>query len=151
MWRNLRWPKGLSEPESQALAKFLSANRDTIKLYLTIHSYGEYILYPWGYTTTLPHDEPELRKLTNLVNDGIYSYRGNYYTVGTSTNVLYAAAGGSDNWAKGVAGIELSYTLELPGAWWGFTPPASEIKPVVEVTWLGIIAYHKYITQTFGK
>lgn len=29
---------------------------------------------------------------------------GTEYTVGSSTNVLYSASGGSDDWAHGVAG-----------------------------------------------
>lgn len=42
-----------------------------------------------------------------------------------------AAAGGSDDWAKGVAGIQLSYTIELPGGnGHGFDLPASYIPEV---------------------
>ena len=42
-----------------------------------------------------------------------------------------AAAGGSDDWAKGVAGIQLSYTIELPGGdGYGFDLPASYIPQV---------------------
>lgn len=39
---------------------------------------------------------------------------GTRYTVGSSTNVLYAAAGGSDDYAHGVVGIPISITMELP-------------------------------------
>jgi hypothetical protein len=38
---------------------------------------------------------------------------GTKFDHGSSTNVLYAAAGGSDDWAKGTANIKYSYTLEL--------------------------------------
>lgn len=42
-----------------------------------------------------------------------------------------AAAGGSDDWAKGVAGIPLSYTIELPGGnGHGFDLPPSYIPSV---------------------
>lgn len=39
---------------------------------------------------------------------------GTRYTVGSSTNVLYAAAGGSDDYALGVEKIPISITMELP-------------------------------------
>lgn len=34
--------------------------------------------------------------------------------VENSAVLLYAAAGAGDDWAKGSAGIELAYTVELP-------------------------------------
>lgn len=36
------------------------------------------------------------------------------YVVENSAVLLYAAAGAGDDWAKGGAGIELAYTVELP-------------------------------------
>lgn len=43
--------------------------------------------------------------------------------------------GACRDWAYGVAGVPLSYTFELPGAGFGFAPPASTIIPVVTETW----------------
>ena len=34
--------------------------------------------------------------------------------VGSAATVNYEAAGASDDWAKGAAGIKYSYTIELP-------------------------------------
>ena len=36
--------------------------------------------------------------------------------VGSAATVNYEAAGASDDWAKGAAGIKYSYTIELPDA-----------------------------------
>ena len=36
------------------------------------------------------------------------------YKVGPASTVNYEAAGASDDWAKGEAGIKYSYTIELP-------------------------------------
>lgn len=45
--------------------------------------------------------------------------------------VLYPAAGGSDDWAFGGAGIPYSYTIELPDTGsYGFILPASQIETV---------------------
>ena len=38
----------------------------------------------------------------------------NKYKVGPAAQVNYVAAGASDDWAKGEAGIKYSYTVELP-------------------------------------
>lgn len=42
-------PEAFSEPEARAIRDwFLSHQDENVKLYLTFHSYGEMILYPWG-------------------------------------------------------------------------------------------------------
>lgn len=47
-----------SEPESQAVADFLRSNKDSVQLYLSIHSYSQMLLFP--YSCTL--DEAENHK-----------------------------------------------------------------------------------------
>lgn len=69
----------------------------------------------------------------------IKKVHGTSYTVGTSTNVLYTASGGSDDWAKGSAGIKYSYTMELRDKGrYGFFLPSSQILPTGQETWEGI-------------
>lgn len=117
-----------------------------MQLYLTFHSCGQYLLYPWGWTTAYPSNHDELQKLAEDVNDAIMAVRGTEYTIGSSTNVLYPAAGGSDDWFKGVNGVPLSYTVELPcGGSGGFNPPPSAIKGIVQETFEGVKVYHNYV------
>jgi len=55
--------------------------------------------------------------------------------VGSAAKVLYPAAGGSDDWAFGGAGIPYSYTIELPDTGsYGFILPASRIEGVGKET-----------------
>lgn len=55
---------------------------------------------------------------------------GAKYTVGSSANTLYPAAGGSDDWAKGIAGIKYAYTIEMGDTGrFGFVLPAEYIEP----------------------
>lgn len=125
---------------------------DQIKLYLTFHSYGNYLLYPWGYTSAYPEDADVLQALAVDVEAGIASVYGTRYTIGSSTNVLYAAAGGSDDWVKGVGGVALSYTIELPGGGlWGFDLPASRIEEVGIETFEGVKVYQRYVENNFKK
>jgi hypothetical protein len=51
-----------SEVESQAVRDSLLAVAAQTKCYLTFHSYGQYWLTPWGYTSALPSDYNELVK-----------------------------------------------------------------------------------------
>ena len=67
----------------------------SFQLYMTFHSYGQYILYPWGYT-----DEgvpPNYRNLRSLAEVGAAAFRresgGHRYTMGSAAQVLYPAAG----------------------------------------------------------
>ncbi|KAF2889623.1 hypothetical protein ILUMI_16549 [Ignelater luminosus] len=141
-----------SEVESQAVRDCIWKYKDNIKLYLTFHSYGRYLLCPWGFTSAFPDDYDELKALGDNVAYTIRRVKGTIYTVGTSTNVLYAAAGGSDDWAKGVAGVQLAYTIELPeGGSWGFDPPPHQIMDHLPETWEGCKAYNHYIGAKFGK
>ncbi|XP_064599321.1 carboxypeptidase B-like [Liolophura sinensis] len=132
-----RGASAFSEVETANMRNFINQHKDTIKSYITFHSYGQYFIYPWGHqgcVTGSPTDDAQLRALANAASDAIRSAAGGLksrYTVGPSGCVLYPAAGGSDDWAKGVAGIKWSYTVELPDTGrYGFILPASWIEPV---------------------
>lgn len=54
---------------------------------------------------------------------------GNRYSVGPASISLYPAAGGSDDWAKGILRLKYTYTVELGDTGrHGFILPASHIK-----------------------
>ena len=55
-----RGPAAFSEPESRAIRDFLLRGEHNFVLYLTFHSYGQYLLYPWGYDKL---DTPDWREL----------------------------------------------------------------------------------------
>ena len=56
-----RGSKAFSEPETFYISKFISSYpRDTFKAYLSFHSYGQYILYPWGYDYHITKDMADL-------------------------------------------------------------------------------------------
>lgn len=56
--------------------------------------------------------------------------------MGSSTNVIYPAAGGSDDYALGVCNIPVAITMELPGE--DFVLPVELLQEKVEESWLGI-------------
>ncbi|KAH1011525.1 hypothetical protein HUJ04_000876 [Dendroctonus ponderosae] len=146
-------PEPFSEPETDAIRRYFINHYTEIKLYVTIHSYGNYILYPWGFTSELPRDALHLQTVAEAAARPIEaaSTLGSRYTIGSSTNVLYEASGGSDDWTKGAIGVDLSYCFELPGGGsFGFNPPVAMIRPIVEETFEGFIALGEYIASLYG-
>lgn len=74
---------------------------------------------------------------------------GTQYRVGSAPEILYAAAGGSDDWAKGAAGIKYSYTVELRDkGTYGFALPASQIQATGEETLRGVAALARKLHTT---
>ena len=45
-------------------------------------------------------------------------------------NIIYRVTGGSDDWARGAAGIKWVLLFELPGGVYGFMLPPRFIQPV---------------------
>lgn len=134
-------PKPLSEPETEALAKILSANKDRISMYISLHSYSQLILLPYGYARAYPDNYNEMMKVALRGQSAIASVRGTRYRSGTSASLLYEAAGGSDDYARGTCNIKLAFTIELPDTGnFGFLLPPREIVPVGQETVAGIAA-----------
>lgn len=109
-----RGPRPESEPEVRAMTKLLRETKN-IKLYLSIHAYGNSILYPFGFDLKTVH--PNRANLINLGNRVAAAIKKKYptchYSVGNSAELYYPASGASDDFATGEAGIEYAYTLEL--------------------------------------
>ncbi len=55
VWSFAGWTP-FSEPETKAVADFILAVESRVQLYLSLHSYGQLWMTPWGYTKHLPDD-----------------------------------------------------------------------------------------------
>lgn len=134
-------PKPLSEPETAAVARVLDQNKHRIKAYISLHAYGQYILAPYGYARKLPENYSEMSRAARAWMGAVEQYRGTRYQFGTSSILLYPAAGGSDDYAYGDANIKYSYTVELPDRGRsGFLLSPREIIPVGQETVMGLNA-----------
>ena len=80
--------------------------------------------YKCHCTVQVP-DWTELHHMANALAGRLYEASGgeDYYTIGTAADIQYSATGGSDDWARGVAGIKWVYLIELPGKGTGFLLP----------------------------
>lgn len=56
-------PKAFSEPETRAQQQFMARTAANFRAFLTFHSYGQYILYPWGYDRVVPPDYKDLDRV----------------------------------------------------------------------------------------
>ncbi|KAM0186722.1 hypothetical protein ACHAPI_011572 [Fusarium lateritium] len=113
-----------------------------ITFYVDFHSYGQYILWPYGYDcSVVSPEEAALSALATRLNNGIKANSGNSYTTGNSCRALYATTGDSLDYVQGVAKAKYSYTIELRDkGTYGFSLPASQIQPTVRETWAGVVA-----------
>ncbi|MFX1252943.1 MAG: M14 family zinc carboxypeptidase [Promethearchaeota archaeon] len=114
-----------SEPETQAIRDFI-LDRDFVAS-ISYHSYGDLILYPWGYTNS-PSSEKGLFNQIAIQQAGRQLYES--YVVQQSAE-LYPASGESEDWLYGELGI-LAFTYEIYKGGSGdtfdtFNPPDDEI------------------------
>lgn len=114
-----RGPSPASEPETQAVQNYVSsifpdqrgpniddpAPLDAAGLFISLHSYSNLILWPWGDTNT---PAPNGTQLQTLGRKMAYF---NGYTPQQSIG-LYATTGATDDWAYGELGLA-AYTYEM--------------------------------------
>ena len=115
-----RGASATSEPETAAMQSYMAsifadqrgpgstdpAPSTTTGVMVTLHSYAQLVLYPWGYSST---SAPNLTELATLGRKFGYF---NQYQVCQAPICLYAASGTTDDWAYGTLGIA-SYTFEI--------------------------------------
>ncbi|PKK22176.1 carboxypeptidase O [Columba livia] len=138
-----------SEPETRAVAQFIERKKSDILCYLTIHSYGQYILTPYGYTTTPPSNNEELMYVAEKAAAALMGKYGTSYEVGSTSLILYSNSGSSRDWAH-MIGIPFSYTFELRDkGTHGFVLPPAQIQPTCEETMLAVTTIIDYVDQKY--
>ncbi|PNS16592.1 hypothetical protein CAC42_92 [Sphaceloma murrayae] len=142
-------------PENRGLNELVLKLRDEqgIKLYIDWHTYGQYILSPYGYNETLY--APELGKWTKTAADAAEAIReasdiGVQYTFGPSGAVLYTTTGSSVDHIYTVGKAEFSYTIELRDTGeFGFVLPPEQIRPNVVEQMAGQRVILSYLDEVF--
>lgn len=112
-------PSAGSEPETQALETLLTslfpdqrgslitdaAPADTAGVFITLHSYGEVVLWPWGDSYDPPPNAAQLQTLGRKL-----AYFNHYDA--SQARDFYPSAGASDDFVYGELGTA-AYTLEM--------------------------------------
>ncbi len=109
-----------SEPEVQAIESYMrsvfadqrgpnisdAAPIDTNGVFISLHSYGNLVIYSWDYTGS---DAPNMQELRRLGRKFGYHNR---YSVCNTSNCLYAVDGSTTDFAYGEFGVA-TYTFEV--------------------------------------
>uniref|UniRef100_H3C0J6 Carboxypeptidase A1 n=1 Tax=Tetraodon nigroviridis TaxID=99883 RepID=H3C0J6_TETNG len=141
-----RGPTAHSETEVKSIVDFVKAHGN-IKAFLSIHSYSQMLLYPYGYTSSPAKDQADLHNLAKKAVSELASLYGTYYTYGSVINTIYQASGITIDWTY-KQGIKYSYTFELRDTGrYGFILPANQILPTARETWLALMAIMNHTFQ----
>ncbi|XP_060049384.1 carboxypeptidase O [Erinaceus europaeus] len=124
----------VSEPETIAVSSFIEAHKENIVCFLTMHSYGQLLLLPYGYTKNKSSNYEELIQVGQKAANALKAKHGTNYRVGSSADILYSTSGSSRDWALDI-GIPFSYTFELrDNGTHGFVLPEDQIQATCEET-----------------
>ncbi|ALC43750.1 CG14820 [Drosophila busckii] len=132
-------PFAESDPEINQLTRYINESipAGSIKIYISLHSYGQYLLSPWGHTDAeFPEHYPQMMGVAKGFADALVRRYGTVFTYGSSATTLYAVSGSGKEWAYAVKNITIPYTIELRDkGQLGFLLPPEDIIPVArEVT-----------------
>ncbi|XP_021564016.1 carboxypeptidase A2 isoform X2 [Carlito syrichta] len=126
-----------SEVEVKSIVDFIKGH-GKVKAFLTLHSYSQLLMFPYGYKCTRSDHFDELNEVAQKAAQAVTSLHGTKYKVGPICSVIYQASGGSIDWSYD-SGIKYSFAFELRDTGrYGFLLPASQILPTAEETWLGL-------------
>lgn len=139
-----RGPEAFSEPEVRAVKTFVEERNFFIAL--NYHSYGNYFIYPWGFTEDTNPDIHIFKNYGELMAlDNGYQHGTAMETVGYPTN------GSSDDWMYADQGV-YAMTPEIGDGDYGFWPPQSQIIPLSQASLKNNLALahlpHQYALAT---
>jgi len=133
-----RGPSAASETETVRVESFVAtlfpdqrgpndtdpAPDTTTGVFITLHSYSNLVLWPWGDTYTPAPNAAQLQMLGRR----IASFNG--YTAQQSSG-LYPTSGATDDWAYGELGVA-AYTFEIGSDSDGFYPACSRYDALIQ-------------------
>jgi len=139
-------PYAFSSAEASAVRDSVMAEASRMKVFITVHSYSQLWMTPYGYTYNTPANYNDQYRVAGAGVSALSAVHGTHFQYGNIADTIYLAAGGSSDWAYDSAGVQMAFALELRDTGnYGFLLPASQIIPVGEETWAGIKAAIKAI------
>jgi carboxypeptidase T len=121
-FENYQGPSAASEPETQAIQNYATsifpdqrdlgddapAPDDAVGIFISLHSYGQLVLFPYGFGPTPAPNHTQLESLGRK-----FGYFNGYQVCQSGEpGCLYATSGATDDWAYGELGLA-AYTFEL--------------------------------------
>lgn len=150
-----RGPEAFSEPETQNIRDFCNAHN--FQIGMNYHTYGNLLIYPWGYLDTPTAEADIFNNMTEAMT------RENNYFAGTGTETVgYTVNGITDDWMYGEVNTKpriYAMTPEVGPGNFGFWPPQDAIIDIIQNTVqqnlttahlvlnMGLIMEHSEISQ----
>ena len=137
-----------SEPETQAVAAL--TDQFKFSLALNNHTFGNYVIYPWNYTSEPCPDDAVFKSIAST-----YAGQNSFAIGNTMQTVGYLSNGGSDDWiyAHDPEHKTFSLTPEIGLTSEGFWPAAANIRHLCKTTLKGNIVFaemaHRYFEVEF--
>jgi hypothetical protein len=121
-----------SEPETAAMRDFMAGREFAVSA--SFHSYGELVLYPWGYAELDTPDHPVFRALGDSL-----ALQNGYLAGNPKSGAIYLTNGEMDDWGYGETALKpriYSFTFEVNTIdQGGFAPNDALIVPTCELNW----------------
>ncbi|MFH4973409.1 hypothetical protein AB6A40_000118 [Gnathostoma spinigerum] len=147
-------PAPFSEPETRAMRDAIMKLRHRLDAVIDLHTYSQLWVYPFSDKKgTYSDDVEDLKALARKAVTALAKPYGTIYRYGTGPDMIYAYAGGSTDWAKKVAKIKYTYTIELPPnayAWNGFVMNKRHLIPTGKETFEGVKIVLLKILENFA-
>lgn len=131
-----RGPQPDSEPEVKVLKTLMDDPNRHFRAQLDYHSYGQLILYPWGYQRGDAPDNKMLSDLAQKMSKDIKSVDGKTYTPQSAFD-LYTTTGTSSDYAYGVNKVAVPLVIEMRPVCCSFTLPEEQITGTSAENWAG--------------
>uniref|UniRef100_A0A3Q0RJC8 Carboxypeptidase A4 n=1 Tax=Amphilophus citrinellus TaxID=61819 RepID=A0A3Q0RJC8_AMPCI len=125
-----RGPSAHSEIEVKNVVNLIESHGN-FKAFISVHSYSQLLMYPYGYIcSSVPHQAELVRHNTSVMSFPLFSDQ---------------ASGGSIDWSYNL-GIKYSFAFELRDTGrYGFILPADQIIPTASETWLALKHIMEYV------
>jgi len=139
-------PSAFSTEEASAMRDTIVANKGRVVAAISIHSYSQLWMSPYGYSSTLPADYTEMNRVMRISVNALTATYGTVFQYGNIADTIYVASGGSIDWTYDTEGVLYSYALELRDTGlYGFELPPRFILPTATETFNGLKAMAKEI------
>jgi len=126
--------KPASEPETQGLMKYLDEIAKRTRVYISLHSYSQLLMYPWGYTSALPPNHKRFDKIARKAVAALKEQFGTNYRFGPISTTIYPAFGTTIDYAYSL-NITYPFVFELRDTGrHGFLLPPDQIVPTAKET-----------------
>ncbi|XP_052756712.1 uncharacterized protein LOC113519852 [Galleria mellonella] len=130
-----------SEPETKALADFITAKKENLKFYFSIHGYGQKIVIPYSDRIKHVDNYNELENYGKQAIVKMYKLFGTKYDVGTFYDTLgLRLSGNSASWVKKTFNVKHVFTLLLrDNGTYGYALPPEQILPTCKEAVVGMV------------